>query len=159
MIILVAAVVLLLVYLGLAVFERLVPHRMLRQFQRRLGNPFGARVMRWIPGWAVVETTGRRSGLPRRVPVGGRQIGGCFWLVVADPERASYVRNIDANPRVRVQVRGRWSSGTAYLLPGDNARRRMLRLNPLNGLYLMVAGREHLTIRVDLDRPDQNQGA
>ena len=103
-----------------------------------------------LPGWAMLETVGRRSGEARRVPVGGRIIGDRFWLVSADPSRASYLRNIEANPNVRVKVGGRWRDGVARMLPDDDARRRMFRVNPFNGLYIAIAGREHLTVSVDL---------
>lgn len=137
-------------YYGTALLERWLPHRWLRRFQRTFGTP-GGDLMTRLPGWGIVETTGRRSGETRRVPVGGRIVGNDFWLVAADPRRAGYVRNIEANPKVRIRVGGTWREGVAHLLPGDNARWRMLRINPVNGLYIAVAGREHLTIRVALD--------
>lgn len=56
-----------------------------------------------------------------------------------------------ADSEVRVKVGAQWSNGVAHLIPMDNARRRMFRLNPLNGLYIAIAGREHLTIRIGLD--------
>lgn len=137
-------------YYGTAVLERLLPHPWLRRFQRAFGNP-GGDLMSRLPGWGIVETKGRQSGKRRRVPVGGRIIGEDFWLVAADPTRAGYVRNIEADPEVRVKVGGQWRNGVAHLIPMDNARRRMFRLNPLNGLYIAIAGREHLTIRIGLD--------
>jgi deazaflavin-dependent oxidoreductase (nitroreductase family) len=82
-----------------------------------------------VPGFGVVETVGRRTGLPRQVPVGGRLSGDTFWLVAGIGRRANYVRNIEANPRVRVKVHGRWRSGTAHLCPDDDPRKRMLRMS------------------------------
>ena len=63
------------------------------------------------------------------------------------------MRNIQADPRVRVKVRGRWRSGTACLLPGEDphARLRALR-RPLNDAMLLAVGTEQLVVRVDLDR-------
>jgi deazaflavin-dependent oxidoreductase (nitroreductase family) len=137
-------------YYGSAILERFLPLPLRRRFQRRFGNP-GGQLMSRFPGWAVIETTGRLSGQVRQVPVGGRIIGGSFWLVATDPDQAGYVRNIKARPEVRVRVGGRWRPGVAHCLPEDNARRRMFQLNPLNGLFIAIAGRHHLTIRVDLD--------
>lgn len=136
---------------GSAVYERFIPYERKRQFQKRFGNPFGIVVMRWFPGWAVIETSGRRTGEPRQVPIGGRRIGNSFWFVAADPQEAAYVKNIEANPHVRVQIGRTWRSGVAHLLPEDDARKRMVRLNPANGLFIGLAGKDHLTIRVDLD--------
>jgi len=137
-------------YYATAVVERLLPRAWLRRFQRQFGNA-GGEAMARLPGWTIVETTGRHSGLARQVPVGGRMIAGSLWIVAADPSRASYVRNIEANPRVRVMVGRQWRDGIAQLLSKDNARRRMFHINPINGLFIGIAGREHLTIRVDLE--------
>jgi hypothetical protein len=52
---------------------------------------------------------------------------------------------------VRVLRRGRWRTGVAHLLDDDDARRRLLRLNPLNSAFIRVAGTELLTIRIDLE--------
>ncbi len=59
------------------------------------------------PGYALLETTGRRSGLPRRTPVGNGLDGDTFWIVAEHGRRAAYVRNIEANPRVRVKANRR----------------------------------------------------
>ena len=72
----------------------------------------------------MLETIGRKSGLPRRNPVGDGLDGDTFWIVAEHGRRAAYVRNIEANPRVRVRVRGKWRSGTAVTLPDDDPRER-----------------------------------
>ena len=43
-------------------------------FHRYLANPITVR----LPTQVVLETTGRRTGLPRRTPVGGRIISQQF---------------------------------------------------------------------------------
>ncbi|MBB6415403.1 nitroreductase/quinone reductase family protein [Streptomyces massasporeus] len=115
-------------------------------FQRRL-NP----ILRRLPLQTVLETTGRVSGLPRRTPVGGRRVGGSFWLVSEFGERSQYVRNIRADPRVRVRIRGRWHGGTAHLLPEDDPVARLRRLPRVNSLGVRALGTNLLTVRVDLD--------
>lgn len=140
-------------YYATAVVERLLPRAWLRRFQRQFGNP-GGETMARLPGWTVIETTGRQSGLARQVPVGGRMIDGSLWIVAADPRQAAYVSNIEANPRVRVMVGGQWRDGVAHFLEEDNAHRRMFRINPMNGLFIAIAGRDHLTIRVDLEHAE-----
>jgi deazaflavin-dependent oxidoreductase (nitroreductase family) len=72
------------------------------------------------PSYAILETTGRKSGQPRRTPVGNGLDGNTFWLVAEHGHRAHYVRNIEANPRVRLKVLGTWHSGTAHALPHDD---------------------------------------
>src|ERR687886_64178 len=88
----------------------------------RLLNPVMVRALDagLVPrGWALLETTGRRSGEPRRVPVGDGLRGETFWIVAEHGRHADYVRNIEAEPRVRVKVRGRWRTGTAHVLPDE----------------------------------------
>jgi deazaflavin-dependent oxidoreductase (nitroreductase family) len=102
---------------------------------------------------ALLETTGRRSGVPRRVPLGNGLRGDTFWIVTEHGYAADYVKNIQADPRVRVKVGRRWRSGTARILPDDDPRERMRRLGrPVNDAALRMVGTQHLTVRVDLDR-------
>ncbi len=116
--------------------------------QRRFANP----LMRLVPTQTLLETTGRKSGQARRTPVGGLLEDGRFWLVSEFGERSQYVRNIVADPRVRVRVRGRWHSGTAHLLPEDDAATRLAALPTMNSAAVRAMGDNLLTIRVDLDR-------
>jgi deazaflavin-dependent oxidoreductase (nitroreductase family) len=104
-----------------------------------------------LRGWAVLETVGRTSGQPRETPVGNGLEGDTFWLVAEHGRSASYVKNIEANPRVRVNVRRRWRSGTAHLLPDDDPRKRQRSLGRLNSIAVRTMGTELLTIRIDLD--------
>ena len=105
-----------------------------------------------LGGWAILETTGRRSGQPRRTPVGNGLEGDTFWIVAEHGRKAAYVRNIEANPRVRVNVRGRWRSGAAQLLPDDDARERQRKIGRRrNAAVVRAMGTELLTVRIDLD--------
>lgn len=112
-------------------------------------------------GWALIETRGRRSGRPRRTPVGNGLIGDTFWIVAEHGHEAGYVRNLEHDPRVRIKARRgfrmQWSSGTAHVLDDDDpyARQRLLGrwhpLRALNAAVVRVMGTNLLTIRVDLD--------
>jgi deazaflavin-dependent oxidoreductase (nitroreductase family) len=111
-----------------------------------------------LRGWAVLETTGRRSGQRRRTPVGNGLEGDTFWIVAEHGRRAGYVRNIEADPRVRVNIGGRWRAGIARPLPDDDARERLRRIGRrLNAAAVRAMGSELLTVRVDLD-PDEPRG-
>src|SRR4051794_21395569 len=66
---------------------------------------------------ALLETTGRKSGLPRRVPVGNGLRGGEFWIVTEHGYAADYVKNIQKEPRVRVKIGRHWLKGSAHILP------------------------------------------
>jgi deazaflavin-dependent oxidoreductase (nitroreductase family) len=121
--------------------------RLVSLVQRHIANP----VMRAVPIQTLLETTGRKSGEPRRTPIGGKLDGRTFWLVSEFGDRSQYVRNIQADPRVRIRVRGRWHSGTAVALPDDDAKARLAALPRMNSAAVRAMGDNLLTIRVDLD--------
>jgi deazaflavin-dependent oxidoreductase (nitroreductase family) len=150
-----------------------VSKRRFLQLQNRVFN----RPARWLlayglapPTYALLETTGRRTGRARQLPVANGLQGDTFWLIAGLGEQAQYVRNIQANPRVRVKARParvrdglriRWRSGTAQLMPEDDARARHRQLGrgrpgyQLDGILLrslssLGSGRM-LTIRIELD--------
>jgi deazaflavin-dependent oxidoreductase (nitroreductase family) len=105
------------------------------------------------PSVALLETTGRRSGEPRRTPVtNGLQRGtDTFWLVAEHGRKAGYVRNIEADPRVRVRVGRRWRSGVAHVLDDDDPIARQRVLPRLNSIAVRTLGSELVTVRIDLD--------
>lgn len=107
--------------------------------------------------FALLETTGRRSGRPRLTPVGNGLEGSVFWIVSEHGERCDYVKNLLADPKVRVRVGRRWYSGKASLVRDDDsfARRRDLdRRNGLvgraDGVIFRASASKPLTVRVDL---------
>ncbi|MBF6465104.1 nitroreductase family deazaflavin-dependent oxidoreductase [Nocardia beijingensis] len=124
-----------------------IQHRVVTAFQRRVGNP----ILSTLPGQTLLETTGRISGQPRLTPIGGRQVGQEFWLVSEFGERSQYVRNIKADNRVRLRLHGRWHTGTAHLLPEDDARARLSALPRANSAAVRLVGTDLLTLRIDLD--------
>lgn len=140
-------------------------------FQRFVMNPPVRILVRLgVPlGWSLLETTGRRTGQPRRVPVGSGLVGNQFWIIAEHGRRAGYVRNIDADPRVRVCLRHGWSmqwrSGIAYVLDDDDPYARQRRLvgwlHPLRALNAMVVrtlGTDLVTVRIDLS-PSADHGS
>ena len=106
----------------------------------------------WPRTQALLETTGRKTGSPRRVPVGNGLRGDSFWIVTEHGYAADYVKNIQTQPRVRVKV-GRWYEGTALILPDDDPRERLRWLGrPVNDTLLLLVGTEQVTIRIDFER-------
>jgi deazaflavin-dependent oxidoreductase (nitroreductase family) len=113
------------------------------------------------PGYALLETIGRKTGKPRRTPVGDGRVGGQFWIVAEHGEKAGYIRNIARNPRVRMKLRNglrsRWHTGTAHLLADDDplARQHWLgsqvRGSASNAAAVRFFGTELLTVCVNLD--------
>jgi deazaflavin-dependent oxidoreductase (nitroreductase family) len=105
---------------------------------------------------ALIETIGRRSGQPRVTPVTNGLDGDVFWIVTEHGHSANYVRNLEANPRVRVKAGRRWRSGTAQIVDEDPQERldRIVALNgraSANARIVRRTGTEHLVVRVDLD--------
>ncbi|MBO0772141.1 MAG: nitroreductase family deazaflavin-dependent oxidoreductase [Actinobacteria bacterium] len=143
-----------------------------RTFNNRVINPVMiALIMHGLgpPTYAVLETTGRRTGRKRLVPVASGLAGDTFWLISGRGEKGSYVHNIRANPRVRViarparlrdGLRTRSRAGTAHPMPDDDARARHRLLGRgrpfyrLDGILLrrLASGGDMLTIRIDLDQ-------
>jgi deazaflavin-dependent oxidoreductase (nitroreductase family) len=112
------------------------------------------------PGDALLETTGRRSGRPRVTPVCDGTEGNTFWIVAQHGRSADYVRNIERNPRVRVNgslSRTGWRTGTAHILDDDDPQERVRILGLANRwrrLCLQAStavAPNPLTVRVDLD--------
>lgn len=131
--------------------------------KRRISTTLATRVVnppaRWAVrhglaprSYAILETTGRRSGLPRRTPVGHVVDGDTVWIVAEHGPRAAYVHNIRANPRVRIKLRDGWRDGTARALDEDDPRARLRRMGlRLNALVVRLMGTDLLTVRIDLD--------
>jgi deazaflavin-dependent oxidoreductase (nitroreductase family) len=75
--------------------------------------------------------------------------GKSFWFVSEMGYASQYVKNIQADPHVRVRIRGKWRSGTAVLLPQDDAKARLRELPRLNSSVVQLLGTSLLTVRVD----------
>lgn len=116
-----------------------------------LVNPMTKLVAGYVPWWSLLETVGRKSGQARRVPVGNGLEGDVFWIVAEHGRKASYVRNIEKNPRVRVRVGGRWRTGTARVLLDDDARARQRTMRRGNAALVRLMGTDLTTVRIDLD--------
>ena len=100
------------------------------QWKRRLAvgfwrvvNPVTRPLAGVAPWWVLVETTGRVSGKRRRTPIArGPGDDGGMWLIAAHGRHAGWVKNLSAQPAVRMRHRGRWLDGVASLHPVDDAR-------------------------------------
>ena len=120
--------------------------RIIHTAQRLVVNPVGRR----LPV-TQLETIGRKSGQPRRTAIGGRVLGNQFWMVSEHGGHSHYVLNIKANPAVRVRIGDKWRSGTAHLMPEDDANERLRSMPGVNSALVRLMGSDLLTIRVDLD--------
>ena len=104
----------------------------------------------YAPWWVLLETKGRRSGQRRLTPLAGAPFDGSTLSVLAGYGDASaFVKNIRADPKVRIKRRGRWLDGTADLMdPTSDALERV-------GRYarnvLTRVGTDPMVVKVTID--------
>ncbi len=101
--------------------------RRIRWVQRCLVNP-PAKVAVWcglVPGFVLVETTGRRSGKQRLNVVGMKVDGDTGWVIAEYGRHAGYVNNLEANRDVRVRMHRQWRAARAQILDDDDAQARL----------------------------------
>jgi deazaflavin-dependent oxidoreductase (nitroreductase family) len=73
----------------------------------------------WPTGLILLETTGARTGLPRRAPLLATVLEGCLFVSTARGPRAQWVKNLQIEPRVRYWLAGREHHGRAVVFaPG-----------------------------------------
>lgn len=101
------------------------------KFERQLGRVFMNPVVAALDRIGIrsslvvdLETTGRKSGEPRRVPLAGRADETGVWVISQHGRRAGWANNISADPRVRVRINNQWRSGTATFVSDDDVRAR-----------------------------------
>lgn len=122
-------------------------------FQRWVLNP-PMKVFVWcglVPGHAIVETRGRRTGRRRRTVVGVHRDGPVLWAVAEQGRRAGWVQNLAADPDVRVRHRLRWRSATATVFDGDDATARLATWGrPGHARLVLALGIDPTTVRLTL---------
>ncbi|MEP7215646.1 MAG: nitroreductase/quinone reductase family protein [Anaerolineaceae bacterium] len=70
-------------------------------------------------GLVVLETTGRRSGTPRRTPLVGGLLEGRLIVSTVRGTRSQWVRNALTTPAVRYWLLGAEHQGVATILAAD----------------------------------------
>lgn len=127
--------------------------RWVRRLQGYLLNPPAILFARLglAPGYVLVETKGRRSGARRRTVVGMHLEGDTGFVVAEHGRHAGYVRNIQADPQVRVCLRGRWRPAVAHVLDSDDPEARLETFDrPTHAASVRRFGTALLTLRFEL---------
>lgn len=115
----------------------------------KLVNPIARALAGIAPWWVVIETTGRKSGDPRQVPLArGPVDGDTTWVIAVHGRHAGFVNNIEADPNIRLRLRGRWRTGTAFVLPMDPAVTK--RFNAYARMGPVTLGMDPLLVRIEL---------
>lgn len=87
---------------------------------------------KWPDGWAgepylYLTTTGRRTGRPHRIEMWFAVHTGRLYLLAGGRERADWVRNLQADPRVTLELGGETRVGAARVLEAGTAEDRLAR--------------------------------
>jgi deazaflavin-dependent oxidoreductase (nitroreductase family) len=67
-----------------------------------------------------LQTTGRSSGRPRTIEIWFATDGERIYLLAGDRDRAHWVRNLRADPRVRTRIGGRTLEGRARVIDDED---------------------------------------
>nr|WP_082876263.1 nitroreductase family deazaflavin-dependent oxidoreductase [Nocardia pseudobrasiliensis] len=101
-----------------------------------------------------LETIGRKSGQPRRVPVSVLYDELGAWIICQHGLRSGWGNNVRANPEIRLRQGDRWRTGRAELRPDDDvvARARAFaphpRLAPLTAAGFAALQTTPISVRV-----------
>ena len=96
----------------------------------KIGNYLNRPVFRLFPvppGFALLTTSGRRSGLPRRQPVRAVRLNDRLVIASIHGDRSDWYRNLARNPRVLVKLGSRTFSGVARGLLDEAEREEAAR--------------------------------
>jgi deazaflavin-dependent oxidoreductase (nitroreductase family) len=114
-------------------------------------NPLNRRLAGYAPWWVLLEARGRRSGTPRTFPLArGPVDGDVLWLISVHGRHADWVRNVEAAPEVRVELSGRWHTGSASVHDYDPAIARRFNAYARSGPRTL--GIDPVLVRVELRR-------
>jgi deazaflavin-dependent oxidoreductase (nitroreductase family) len=117
----------------------------------RIMNPPNRLVAMITPWWVVIETIGRRTGERRSTPLARGPIDGqTAYLISVHGRHASWVKNLERSPTVRLRIKRRWHTGTAAVIRYDPVVIR--RFNFYARLGPAAVGIDPALVRIDLER-------
>lgn len=113
-------------------------------------NPLTKPLAGYAPWWVVVETTGRRTGTARRTPLANGPLeASVLWVLSVYGDSAAFVKNIEANSRVRVKRRGRWLNGSAQMV--EDSPEAIAHLGLYARHVLLRIGSDPKIVRIAID--------
>ena len=113
-------------------------------------NPVARRLAGIAPWWIVLETRGRRTGRRRQTPLArGPLEGDTLWLLAVHGRHSFWVKNLEADARVRVRLARAWMEGRASVEPITPERLARFSRYARSGPRLV--GIDPLLVRVELD--------
>lgn len=102
-----------------------------------------------------LETTGRKSGVRRRVPVSAKFDDKGAWVISQHGRRSGWAFNIAADPKVFIRQRNRWRSGIARFETDDDPARRASTfatsrlLSPIVAATFRALQSDPISVRID----------
>ncbi len=82
------------------------------------------------PGWVLLTTTGRRTGLPREVLLPCERTADALIVISTYAEHSDWMRNIRRDPRVRVTSAGWVVPARAEIVDDLDAKRALVAAHP-----------------------------
>ncbi len=97
--------------------------REVARFNRRVTNHVTRRIAGWLPGFAIVSHTGRRSGRTYQTPVNAFRGGGGYRIALTYGAETDWARNVVAAGGCAIESRGRRVALTDPRIISDPDRR------------------------------------
>lgn len=96
-----------------------------------------------------LETTGRRTGQLRRVPVSAQFDATGAWVICQHGTRSGWGSNITANPNVRLRQATRWRTGVAQFRPDDDVVARGRKFGAIGSRVMKALETAPVSVRID----------
>jgi len=96
-----------------------------------------------------LETTGRRSGQLRLVPVSAQFDDSGAWVICQHGTRSGWGSNITANPNVRIRQGNRWRTGIATFQPDDDVVARGRKFGRLGSSVARALETTPVSVRIE----------
>ena len=103
------------------------------RFNKRVTNRVTLKFAGWVPGFAIVTHTGRRSGRTYRTPVNVFRDGERYVFALTYGAESDWVKNVLAARRCEIETRGR----TVELVAPDRFADPADRLIPVPARWIL----------------------
>ena len=110
--------------------------------------------------FAYLTTIGRRTGTPHRIEIWFAVDNGVMYLLSGGRDRSDWVRNLQENPNVTIELGTETFAGVAQMLPpdnpGDRRARELLVTKYQQGNDLESWGRTSLPIAITFPSTEES---
>jgi deazaflavin-dependent oxidoreductase (nitroreductase family) len=131
-----------------ALDQRQLRRRARHKILWRIINPPTRPLAGLAPWWVLLETRGWRTGLPRRTPLARGPVDeDAIWLASVHGRHASWVRNLDVHPEVRIKLSSRWHVAHATVEEFDENIARQFNVYARTGPRTL--GIDPVLVRID----------